>query len=298
MSPGGNLNAGYHRPGVLRVFEPSPGVPRVPLVFDSPHSGTERPPEFEPAAPWATVLMASDTHVDQLFRAAPSVGAPLLAALFPRSFLDLNRSLMDMDPELLAEPWPHPLRNSAATRRGMGLMWRYAWGDTAMYARPLGVAEAEARIERYYQPYHELLGQLIDQCQQQFGAVWHVNCHSMPAVGHALSPDPPGTVRPDFVLGDLDGVSCEPGFVALVERTLQGFGYSVSRNVPFKGAELTSKFSDVSKSRNSLQIEINRRLYMNEDTRQTTDGFVGLQRHLSELVERMAAYASERSMPR
>src|SRR5262249_10744081 len=156
--------------------------------------------------------------------------------LFPRSYLDLNRSLQDMDPALVDAPWPYPVRPSGSTQRGMGLMWRYAWEDVPMYAEPMPVAEAEARIERCYRPYYAELGNLIAAARARFGVVWHVNCHSMPAVAHKLSPDPAGTVRPDFVLGDRGGTTCEPGFVALVERTLAGMGYSVVRNVPFNGA--------------------------------------------------------------
>jgi N-formylglutamate deformylase len=275
-------------PGVLRLD--APRAPRRPLVFDSPHSGTDMPDGFRPAAPRELVLMATDTHVDALFAFAPDIGAPLLSALYPRSFMDANRSLADMDPALVDGPWPGPLRESPTVARGMGLIWRYAWGDTPMYAGPLAVAEAQDRIERYWRPYHEALAGLVAEARAAFGAVWHVDCHSMPAVGHALSPDPPGTVRPDFVLGDRDGTSCEPGFVDMVHGALEGMGYRVARNDPFKGAELTSAYSDPADGRNSLQIEINRRLYMDEGTRARTAGFRRLAADLRRLGEAMAAY--------
>ncbi|MBP0573387.1 N-formylglutamate amidohydrolase, partial [Mycobacterium tuberculosis] len=85
-----------------------PTAPLAPLVYDSPHSGLTIPPEFRPAVSADLVLKASDTHVDVLFDAAPSVGAPYLTALFPRSFLDANRSERDVDVAMLDAPWPHP----------------------------------------------------------------------------------------------------------------------------------------------------------------------------------------------
>jgi N-formylglutamate deformylase len=276
-------------PGVLRIERPRSAL--VPLVFDSPHSGTRLPPDFTPAVPPETVLLASDTHVDALFAHVTGLGAPLLAALFPRSFLDVNRSLLDIDPALLDAPWPHPCRDSPSARRGMGLIWRYAWGDQLMYARALTVAEVEARIDRYWRPYHAALEQLLDAAHARFGRVYHVNCHSMPALGHRLSPDPAGTLRPDFVLGDRHGTSCAPAFIACAETVLRERGYHVVRNQPFPGAELVQAYSDPAAGRHSLQIEINRRLYMDEGSRERTSGFARLEADLALLSRALVRHA-------
>ncbi|MGO1074182.1 N-formylglutamate amidohydrolase [Inquilinus sp. CA228] len=278
--------------GVLSIVPPR-GLPS-PMVFDSPHSGLALPADFRPAVSPELVRLASDTHVDALFDFIPDLGAPFLLAHFPRSFLDVNRSLLDVDPELVEGDWPHPVRDSGSTRRGMGLIWRYAWGDAAMYDRRLAVAEVEARIERYWRPYHDRLRGLLDAVHGAFGRVYHINCHSMPAVGHALSPDPAGTVRPDFVLGDYDGASCEPGFVQLAAETLRGLSYSVALNVPFRGAELVSAYSAPERGRHSLQIEINRRLYMDEESRERTAGFEALRGDLEGLGRVLRDYAASR----
>ncbi len=110
----------------------------------------------------------------------------------------------------------------------------------------------------------------------------------------AFSPDPPGTRRADFVVGDRDGAACEPGFVALVEEVLRGRGYAVARNVPFRGAELVSAYSDPARDRHAIQIEINRRLYMDEATRERTAGFAPLRADLASLGAAMARYAADR----
>jgi N-formylglutamate amidohydrolase len=275
-------------PGVMTVTPPT--ARRLPMVFDSPHSGLILPKGFKPAVPDDMVLLASDTHVEDLFGWAPAMGAPLLAAEFPRSFLDLNRSVQDVDAAMLDAPWPHPIRENAATRRGMGLTWRYAWGDVKMNDQLLSVAEMEGRIDRYWRPYHNALTTLLDQTHADFGAVWHVNCHSMPAFGHALSPDPIGSLRADIVIGDYDGTSAEPAFVALVQETMQGFGYSVALNTPFRGAELVSAYCNPAARRHSIQIEVNRRLYMDEVTRNRLPTYDTLRGHLEKLGQVMAQY--------
>ncbi len=275
-------------PGVMTLV--APHAPRIAMVFDSPHSGLTLPADFHPAVSPELVRLASDTYVDELFSWAPDIGAPLLVAEFPRSFLDLNRSVKDVDTAMLDAPWPYEIRENAATKRGMGLTWRYAWGDTLMNDRPLTVAEMAARIDTYWRPYHRAIVALLNQTHAEFGAVWHINCHSMPAIGHSLSPDPPGSVRADVVVGDYDGASSEPDFVALVVETLKGFGYSVSLNKPFRGAELVSAYADPAARRNSIQIEVNRKLYMDELTRERLPEQVELRNNLAALGRVMADY--------
>ncbi|WP_425961403.1 N-formylglutamate amidohydrolase [Rhizobium nepotum] len=276
--------------GVLSVIPAS--APAIPLVFDSPHSGLVIPDDFERVASDEMVLVASDTYVDDLFGFAPAIGAPLLLAHFPRSFLDLNRSLQDVDLELVDGQWPYAVRDSASARRGMGLIWRFAWGDQPMYGRQLSVKELEDRIDTYWRPYHRELVRLLDRTYDTFGRVYHINCHSMPAVGHVLSPDPAGTIRKDIVVGDYDGASSEPEFVQLVISTLESFGYSVSRNVPFRGAELVSAYSAPAKNRHSIQIELNRKLYMDEVTREKNAGYGELKANLGKLGATLRTYLS------
>ncbi|MBB3945278.1 N-formylglutamate amidohydrolase [Rhizobium skierniewicense] len=267
--------------GVLSIIPAT--APAIPMVFDSPHSGLAIPKHFEKIASDDLVLVASDTYVDDLFDFAPAIGAPMLLAHFPRSFLDLNRSLEDVDLELVDGTWPHAVRESASARRGMGLIWRFAWGDQPMYDRKLSVAELENRIDTYWRPYHRALVHLLDTTYDTFDRVYHVNCHSMPAFGHVLSPDPAGTIRKDIVIGDYDGTSSEPDFVQLVIKTLESFGYSVSLNVPFRGAELVSAYNTPAKNRHSIQIELNRSLYMDEVTREKNAGYSELKENLARL---------------
>lgn len=277
--------------GVLSVA--APRAPLVPMVFDSPHSGLEIPADFKPAVSVDRVRVAADTHVDDLFSSAADIGAPLLKAHFPRSFLDVNRSLLDMDTQLLDGPWPHPVRESPTAKRGMGLMWRFAWGDEPMYAAPMRVAEAEARLRRYWLPYHAHLADLLNAVYARFGRVYHINCHSMTAVGHAISSDPAGTVRADICLGDMHGSSASKEFVGLIAETLRAEGLEIALNKPFRGAELVTAYSSPAHGRHSVQFEINRRLYMDETTRERTAGYDDLKQALARMNRVLADYASQ-----
>jgi N-formylglutamate deformylase len=281
-------------PGVLTAFAPAPAAPALPLIFDSPHSGTQIPTIFDAAVAPSLVLMSTDTHVETLFGSVPGVGASLLRAEFPRSFIDVNRAEADIDPLLLNAPWPGPLSNAPSVQRGMGLIWRLAWGDQPMYARKLGIAEIEARLNDYYRPYHTTLDKLLDDAYARWGQVWYVDCHSMPAAGHALSPDPPGSARADVVLGDRDGTTCTPELLSLCAEHFQAHGYSVRVNDPFKGGELVRRHGQPSMRRHALQIELNRRLYMNEQTRAVTEGYEPLRAACGKLAEGLAQFIMAR----
>jgi N-formylglutamate deformylase len=263
------------------------------LVLDSPHSGTEYPADFEHLPPRAVVRQAEDTHVAGLYAMAPEFGATLIEALFPRAYIDPNRALSDMDPALLSEPWPGRLSPSHKTELGIGLIWRLAQGGVPMYAQPLTVAAVERRIAQCYDPYHAAVAAALDERYRQFGAVWHLNCHSMPAVGDVMSDDP-GRLRADFVLGDRDGSTCEAELTAFVASTLTGMGYDVAINDPYKGVELVRRHGRPAERRHSLQIEINRRLYMDERTLARTTGFAALQANLNRMLAAIAAYVRAR----
>ena len=266
----------------------------IPLVLDSPHSGTVYPDDFEHAAPRALVRQAEDTYVAELYAMAPAMGATLIEALFPRAYIDPNRHLSDIDPLLLADEWSDPITPSRKSELGIGLVWRLARGGVPMYARKLSAAEVRRRISQYYHPYHAAVATAIDGTHRAFGAVWHINCHSMPAVGDAMSDDP-GRPRADFVLGDRDGSTCESEFTAFVAATLKGMDYSVAINDPYKGVELVRRHGRPAERRHSLQIEVNRKLYMDEATLNKNEGFARLRTNLGRLLEALAGFVRIRA---
>ena len=277
--------------GVLRRHDPV-GAP-IPLVFDSPHSGERYPDDFDHLPPREVIRQAEDAHVARLWAHVPSVGATLIEAEFPRAYIDPNRSLADIDPELLADAWHEPIAPTRKTEQGIGLVWRLARGGTPIYARKLRAAELVARIDRYYTPYHQALALQVDARHRAFGAVWHINCHSMPSVGDAFSDDP-GRERADFVLGDRDGTTCEEVFTRFVADSVGALGYSVAVNDPYKGVEIVRRYGRPAEHRHSLQIEIKRKLYMDEETLAPNAGYAKLEADLRRLTEMLAGYVRRR----
>jgi N-formylglutamate deformylase len=285
------MTATHASPALIRN---APAGLRVPAVFDSPHSGVDYPADFDFAAPREMLRRAEDAFVDELYAAAPAHGALLIAARFPRSYIDANRSLLDIDEALLEAPWPGPLARSRKTELGIGLVWRVLDNGDPIYARKLSVAEVTRRITHFHQPYQKAVKEAIDEAHAHFGAVWHVNCHSMPALSSQISEEGPGKPRADFVLGDRDGTTCGPEFTHFVRDTLAGMGYDVKVNDPYKGVELVRAFSDPASGRHSLQVEVNRRLYMDESSREKNAGFPELRRNIDALVAGICRFAAER----
>jgi N-formylglutamate amidohydrolase len=283
-------------PGVFDLWLPEQAV--APVVFDSPHSGAEYPADFDTIAPAARLRRAEDMFVESLFDSVPAVGAALLAALFPRSYIDPNRALHDLDRRLIDGVWPGDLRMSDKSRLGHGLIWRLCPPDIPMYGRKLTVSEIEARIQGYYRPYHRALRYAMERMLDRFGCVYHVDCHSMPAVSSPMTIVGGKRRRADFVLGDRDGASCDPAFTRLVRATLEAMGYAVAVNDPYKGVELVRAYSDPMAGRHSLQIEINRALYMDEDEFRPSPNFAKLKTDIDALVAAVCDYAAAQVMPR
>ncbi|WP_312307193.1 N-formylglutamate amidohydrolase [Pulveribacter sp.] len=279
-----------HEP--VRVWQPEGQA--LPLVCDSPHSGTHYPQDFGHAVPLALLRRGEDTHVHTLWQRAPAHGATLIAATFPRTYIDPNRAETDLDPAQMDGEWDGPpLAPGPKTRQGLGLVWQQvvqAGVATPLYDRRLRVAEVRSRIERYWRPYHAQLQRAIDESVARFGGVWHLNLHSMPGDVYQRLGRQDAPPLADFVLGDRDGTTCAPEFIHLIGDTLRGFGYSVAYNEPYKGVELIGRIGQPQLRRHSLQIEIRRPVYMDEDTREPNAGFAPLQQHLDSLLGTVAAY--------
>ncbi|HMA13697.1 MAG: N-formylglutamate amidohydrolase [Bacteroidota bacterium] len=265
----------------------------APLLIDSPHSGRDYPDDFETVVPRQVLRGAEDWMVDDLFAEAPLEGATLLAARFPRAYIDPNRRLDDVDPALLDGVWPEPLNPGPKSALGIGLFRHRTNDGGALLPGPLPVAALSARIERCWKPYRRALHEALDALHARHGAVWHIDVHSMKSVGTAITPDGPGAARPDMVIGDLDGQSCAPAFTAFVAARLTALGYSVAVNKPYKGAEIIRTHGRPGDNRHSLQIEMKRSLYMDEATITANDGYGKLRDDLRRLVADVAAWTSK-----
>jgi N-formylglutamate deformylase len=260
----------------------------TPLVLDSPHSGTAYPGDFRHACDMKELRQAEDMHVEKLYDFAPAMGIGWVEALFPRSYLDVNRNVTEIDADMLEDAWTGEIasdpKSLAKVRLGKGLVWRITDNGVPIYSRKLTAAEVRSRIERGWQPFHDAVGSLIEQAHRRHGYSIHIDCHSMPAVSAPYSTDFPGLVHADFVIGDRDGTTADARLSKKVCAHLESRGYSVSYNHPYKGVELVRRWGDPAHDRHSIQIEINRRLYMDEATLELTPACAQLKESLRSLM--------------
>uniref|UniRef100_UPI0040555630 N-formylglutamate amidohydrolase n=1 Tax=Orrella sp. TaxID=1921583 RepID=UPI0040555630 len=269
--------------------------PVLPLVCDSPHSGTTYPDDFGYEVPFELLRRGEDTDVDALWAQVPAVGGTLISANFPRTYIDPNRAVDDIDPALLDGQWAGPLTPSEKSRLGYGLIWQKMDADNLIYSKKLAVSHVLHRIQNYWRPYRDALDQVFKQSREQFGGVWHLNLHSMPNNAFERLGFGKNRVLADFVLGDRDGTTCEPGFIAVVEQSLLKRGYTVARNDPYKGVAVLADLGRSDLNQHSLQIEVRRPLYMNEETRERSENFKVLQAHLAAATAEIAEYVKARA---
>ena len=259
------------------------------LLYDSPHSGRVYPPDFALGAPLADLRRGEDAYVDQLLASAPAYGAIVLAANYPRCYIDVNRAESDIDMATLSEPWPGPVEPTDKARRGLGLIRRYVVPGVAAQARPLSARELEARLELVYRPYHAALRALVEEVRAARGLVVHVNWHSMKSRGNAMTPDGPDALRPDVVVSDLHGRSAAGWVRDLIVTALRDAGYRVSINEPYAGGAIVQRVGAPAQDVHSVQIEINRALYLREQSVEPTDGFAAVAGTVDAMTRRLAA---------
>lgn len=279
------------RASILAEFNPPftivrPAVQTAPFVWCSPHSGRIYPRAFLDAVRLDAMALrkSEDCYVDDLVASIPSLGAPLLAAQFPRAYLDVNREPYELDPELFAEPLPDYANTlSARVIGGLGTIARIVADGEEIYTQPLKLAQAFERIELLYKPYHAALADLIDVTHRTFGYAILIDCHSMPSSLMTQN----GGARPDFVLGDRFGAACKPQLSAFVKDTLTRLGYETHMNRPYAGGFITEHYGRPARGIHSLQLEINRGLYLDEMKLEKTTGFSRLQRDLATLAQRL-----------
>ncbi|WP_299016277.1 N-formylglutamate amidohydrolase [uncultured Caulobacter sp.] len=274
---------------VLRAA-PAGAPPPTALVFASPHSGEVYPPDMVEAArlPVETLRASEDAFVDQIIAGAPALGATVILARLARAYVDLNREPWELDPSMFDEDLPdYAQGRTARVAAGLGAIPRVAGEGRPIYARKLTFAEARDRIELAHRPYHDALDRQLAAARAAHGAAILIDWHSMPAAAARGVRGRGGSC--DIVLGDRFGAACSPKLTSLVERELEGMGYRVARNAPYAGGYTTEHYGRPAKRTHALQIEINRALYMNEDTREPTEGLEKLTADAETLTRALAA---------
>jgi N-formylglutamate amidohydrolase len=263
-----------------------PAAWRGPVAFNSPHSGNIYPRAFLAATrlDLAVLRRSEDCFVDELLVGIVSRGNPVMRAHFPRCYVDVNREPYELDPRMFEGKLP-PFANTRSMRvaGGLGTLARVVADAQEIYHHRLPVDEALQRIEWLYKPYHRALRKLITQIHRDFGTAVLVDCHSMPSAAGPKDDRP----RADVVIGDRYGTSCLPIIADTIEETLRELGYTVSRNKPYAGGFITEHYGNPANGLHTVQLEINRALYMDERRLERTDSFAAVARHLEIISDRL-----------
>ncbi|WP_040671437.1 N-formylglutamate amidohydrolase [Rhodobacter ferrooxidans] len=266
------------------------------VIFSSPHSGRDYGAAFLAQSPLDAMAIRSseDAFVDQIFAAAPLHGAPLLAACAPRAFIDLNRACDELDPAVIdgVARTSHNPRVSS----GLGVIPRVVANGRQIYRQRLALAEAQARIARYWHPYHTALHGLIEAAHAAHGQAVLIDCHSMPheAIESHIRP---GNPRPDVVLGDRFGAAADREVMDRVEAAFAGTGLTVARNAPFAGAYIAQHYGRPSRRQHVVQIEIDRALYMDEARITPRADFAAFCALMAGVVAEIACIGRPEAMP-
>jgi N-formylglutamate amidohydrolase len=269
-------------PGSIETVEPVRLA--SPLVFSSPHSGSTYPERFLAASRLdpLTLRRSEDAFVDELFLPCVALGAPLLRALFPRAYLDVNREPYELDPQIFSGPLPD-FANTRSLRVavGLGTIPRVVGDAQAIYRQPISVSEGLGRIESLYKPYHGRLEALLTRAKGRFGLAVLLDCHSMPSNAADVS-------GLDVVLGDRYGASASPRVIEILESRLRASGYRVRRNKPFAGGFITEHFGAPAEGVHAVQIEIARALYLDERAISRTGNWAALREDILTAVTALA----------
>lgn len=257
----------------------------APVIFNSPHSGRRYPEKLlRMTRLSATCLRKSeDCHVDELFMGCLSAGAPLLRALCPRAYIDLNREPFEFDPRMFEGDLPGYMNTtSPRVAGGLGTIPRLVAEGKEIYREKLSLEDALQRVERVYRPYHRMLKSLVDESLAKAGMSLLIDCHSMPSTAACL--DRSRQWDCSIVLGDRFGASCPEEITSFVEQLFRKQGLTVVRNMPYAGGFITQNYGTPQTGSYALQIEVNRALYMDERTMARSAGFDQLKQLLDRVV--------------
>lgn len=260
--------------GPFELTEPITG--ETPVVVEVPHASVRLDPASMALclAPVREVAVDADLYVDELMADAPLEGASLIVSRWSRYVVDLNRDEDDVD--------ERAVQGGASKIRPWGLLWCETTSGVEALRGPVSRDELTRRLDWLYRPYHAALDALVKRKRQRFGRVVVLSAHSMPSLG----------VAADVVMGTLRGTTAASGLVDLVEQEARSFGWRVAHDDPYAGGATTRRHGNPQAATHAIQIELSRRLYMEEGTLgKRTDGFSLARAFCRRLVAKVGAAA-------
>jgi len=261
-----------------------PKIQTTSVVFSSPHSGRNYSESFlaDTLLEKPEIRASEDAYIDDLFSCAIEYGAPLLAAVTPRAYVDLNRQSDELDSAIIKGVNKNSLNPRVIS--GLGVIPRIVSQGRNIQSGKITLEQANSRLKKSYFPYHNKLKEILEQTKSKFGQVILIDCHSMPK-GSAYSAKESDGKIPDVVLGDRFGSSCSAKIMNEIRSVFQDYGFTVSYNIPFSGAYILKNYGHPSMNQHAIQIEIDRSLYLDERIVEKSESFKGLQNKLTKVIK-------------
>lgn len=254
-----------------------------PVLLSVPHAGRDYDPGLlaRLRVPEASIRPLEDRYADRLADAASVAGVPTIIAKAPRLSIDLNRAPDDLDQDSIRGGFSRSVPASAKARAGLGLVPTQLWGVGPLWRKAFEPEDIAARIRDVHAPYHAAIGRALDEAKLRWNAALLIDLHSMPPVK--------GDDAPDIVIGDRFGTTATAQMTATAEALLKGLGLRVALNTPYPGGYIVSRHARPAANIHALQIEIDRRLYLDTALDQPGPGLVRMQRVIVRLVESLTA---------
>ena len=216
---------------------------RTPVLVSVPHYGTEPLPHItradyhEPSFETFAYGFA-DTFVGDLYADLHEHGATVLATPFSRMFVDVNRRRDDFE------------QHDGEIRSRRGVVRTHTMREAPIFARPLTLADLEARLQSLYDPYYAALDRLLGELRDAFG-------YAILLDGHTGSPR--RMKEHEVIIGTCRGATCGQELAATAEAIFTRHRFDVHRDVSgYTGGNIVATYGDPAARRvHALQVEIN-----------------------------------------
>lgn len=266
----------------------------IPVLIAVPHAGRTYPRHVLTSMrnPRKAALKLEDRYVDLLARAvAKATGAALLIAHAPRAMIDLNRSPEDVDWEMFAIAERPEVGSYTPTRRarsGLGLIPRRLPGIGELWKRRHERMDLADRVSEIHEPYHACLADSLAALRDRWGVAVLLDVHSMPPIKPLT-----GMAGAELVVGDRFGAACHGSLIAGAFSYFNRSNRLAAHNRPYAGGYVLERHAAPEEGVHAMQLEIDRRSYLDSQLDEPGPGFAGTVDLLVGLVRRLAVDASD-----
>jgi len=265
---------------------------KKPIIVSSPHSGTYIPSKLSKNKSITSNdnMNIQDMFVNDLSYNFNKYGITVLQTIISRLVIDLNRNINEIDPNIIINlPSNVNFEISEKTRAGIGLILTKDINGKEIYPNGIEWREIKNRINLFYDPWHKILRNEIEEISKQFGCAFLIDLHSMP------SEQVYGIKLPDFVIGNVFNTSSDKIVSEELKNLINKNGYSCSFNKPYSGGFITKNYSQLNKNVQCIQLEINKKLYMDEMNIKKNINFLEFSENMNKIIKEFSEFIVYRS---